>query len=161
MRNRERVAGRSWNKGVHLTSKQSSLLLQDFCKWSIRLIVLMLSGSGYSTKTRLASDLGLIHNTFNGSRGWFSETMGMWITILGVGPVLMVDRAQVPELPRVWKLITSPGTQSDFWVHGLKLGLQWLSILGHNYWDLNLERCTILDSEGTAVNKAKLSPHVT
>lgn len=92
--------------------------------------MLILSGSGSSTETGLASSLGLIHAIVHGSRGWASEIMAMWVTVLG--PVLQGDQAQDPEFPRVPKLITSPATLAGFFIHGLELGLRRFSILGHN-----------------------------
>jgi len=49
-----------------------------------------------------------------GSRGWTSEIMGMWVTVLGLGPILKGDQAQDPEFPSVPKLITFPATLAVF-----------------------------------------------
>lgn len=51
-------------------------------------MVLILSGSGSSAETRFASDLGLIQDVVHGPKGWTSEIIGIWVTVLGLGPVL-------------------------------------------------------------------------
>lgn len=49
-----------------------------------------------------------IQDIFRDSGGWTLETLGMWVTVLGIGPVLKVDPRQDPESPRVPEPMTSP-----------------------------------------------------
>lgn len=49
-----------------------------------------------------------IQDIFHDSGGWTLETLGMWVTVLGIGPVLKVDPTQDPESPRVPEPMMSP-----------------------------------------------------